>query len=153
MSNAKAIQLTAAAVMIFTVISLGTAQADTYHFKDTLKPNERGIAAKYADGQACGASAGHTFSNVPAFEECMRAHGWVVDRYTPDPSMSRVAARRAAPSSRDTSSYIDPDTGLVCRNTGGIAICVPPQGTVKYYDSEHGLNCQRTGLFAVCSNL
>jgi hypothetical protein len=50
--------------LIFTVLSLSTAQANTYYFKDTLRPNgyERGIAAKCADGQACGASAGHTFT-------------------------------------------------------------------------------------------
>jgi hypothetical protein len=68
MPTARAIRRTAAALGILAGLSLSTTQADTYYFKDTLRPNghDRGMAAKYADGQACGASAGHTFHNVPA---------------------------------------------------------------------------------------
>ena len=69
-----------------------------------------------------------------------------VDRYVPDPK-TRVAAGKRS------STYIDPDTGMSCRNVGGAAICVPPHGTVRYFDPEQGLNCQRTGLVAICSNL
>jgi hypothetical protein len=106
------------------------------------------MAAKYADGRSCGASAAHLFSNGAAFEKCMRSHGWVVDRKIP----SRVAARPAQRAAVGPSRYIDPETGMSCQDVGGIGICDPPQGTVKYFDSEQGLNCQRTGLVAICTN-
>jgi hypothetical protein len=48
--------------------------------------------------------------------------------------------------------FIDPDTGMSCRNTGGASICDPPQGTVKC-QNRHGLNCTRTGIVSICSNL
>jgi hypothetical protein len=73
----------------------------------------------------------------------MRAHGWVVDRYSPDPK-PRVSAGKSP-------TYIDPDTGMSCRNFGGVAVCGPPQGTVHYRDEE-GLNCTRTGIVSVCSS-
>lgn len=153
MSRARTIRHTAFATVAMMALSLGAANADTYYFRDVLRPNghERSMAAKFADGRACGATAGHTFSNVPAFETCMRARGWVFDHYKADPPTSRVAAGRAAPGG-GRSSYIDPDTGMVCQNFGGIAVCDPPQGTVRYYNPEQGLNCQRTGLMAICSN-
>jgi len=155
MSSARAARRIAAAAAMLTILSFSAARADTYHFKDALRPHghERGMAAKYADGRACGASAGHRFSNVPSFKQCMRAHGWVVDRYTPDRSRSRVAARPArVTGARSSSRYIDPDTGMSCQNFGGVAVCDPPQGTVRYFDPEQGLNCQRTGIVAICSN-
>jgi hypothetical protein len=136
------------AALCLTVISLSIAQAaDTYHFKDVLRPHghERGLSAKFADGRSCGASGSHFSGDVEAFERCMRAHGWAVDRYTPDPK-ARVSERRSS------STYIDPDTGMSCHNAGGVAICEPPRGTVRYFDPEQGLNCVRTGIVAVCSN-
>jgi len=152
-SRARIIRRTALAAIAMTALSLGTANADTYYFRDVLRPNghERSMAAKYADGRACGLTAGHTFSNVPAFEACMRTRGWVFDHAKVDPPAARVAAGRAAPGGT-RSSYIDPDTGMVCENFGGVAVCGPPQGTVRYYDPEQGLNCQRTGLVAICSS-
>ncbi len=81
----------------------------------------------------------------------MRGRGWVVDRYKADPPTSRAAAGRAA-AGGNRSSYIDPDTGMVCQNIGGVAVCDPPQGTVRYHDPDTGLDCQRTGIVAVCSN-
>jgi hypothetical protein len=45
----------------------------------------------------------------------------------------------------------DPDTGMSCRNFGGVAVCDPPQGTVHYRNHE-GLNCTRTGIVSVCSS-
>jgi hypothetical protein len=137
---------------MFTALSLSLAQADTYHFKDVLKPHghERSMSAKLADGRSCGAS-GTTFTgDVKAFEHCMRAHGWVVDRYIPD-AKSRATASAGA--SRKASTYIDPDTGMSCRNFGGVAVCEPPHGTVHYYDPEQGLNCTRTGIVSICSNM
>jgi hypothetical protein len=49
-------------------------------------------------------------------------------------------------------TYIDRDTGMSCHDAGGVAICVPPQGTVKYFDPDQGLPCTRTGLVSVCSS-
>jgi hypothetical protein len=49
-------------------------------------------------------------------------------------------------------TYNSPDTGMSCHTEGGIAVCDPPQGTVKYFDPDQGLWCTRTGLVSVCSN-
>lgn len=146
MSGTTAIQAATTAA-ILTILSFGAARADTYHFKDTLRPNgvERGMDAKRADGRACGSDENNKFSNVAAFKSCMRRHGWVADRYIPDPPAPRVAA-----GARDR-SYIDPDTGMSCKNTGGVAVCDPPNGTVHYRNDE-GLSCTRTGIVSVCSN-
>jgi hypothetical protein len=53
------------------------ARAETHVFKDVLRPGgvERSAAQKAADGRACGMRADGTFTNVPAFERCMRKHG------------------------------------------------------------------------------
>lgn len=131
---------------MLTVLLSSAAQADTYHFKDVLRPHghARSLSAKFADGRSCGASGSHFSGDVTAFERCMRAHGWVVDHYTPD-------AKPQGSVSDDSSTYIDPDTGMSCRNFGGIAVCDPPQGTV-HYRNRHGLDCTRTGIVSVCSN-
>jgi hypothetical protein len=132
---------------LLAIAAAGAARAeDNYRFKDILKPNghERSLSAKLADGRSCGAKGSHFSGDPGPFEQCMRAHGWVVDRYTPDPK-ARVG------SGKNPSAYIDPDTGMSCRNYGGVAVCDPPQGTV-HYRNEEGLDCTRTGIVAVCSN-
>ena len=68
-----------------------------------------------------------------AYKRCMLKQGW---RY-------RNTVREK--------TYIDPTSGMSCHDEGGIAICVPPQGTVRYYDPDQGLWCTRTGLVAICS--
>jgi hypothetical protein len=68
------------------------------------------------------------------YKRCMLKQGW---KYG---STARVR------------TYISPDTGMSCHNEGGIAVCDPPQGTVKYFDPDQGLPCTRTGLVSVCSN-
>jgi len=152
MSHVRVTRGMLTATVMLTVLPLSTAQADTYRFRDVLRPSgqARSMAAKYADGRSCGASADHVFGDVAALQTCMRFRGWVVDRYTPDATQTRVDARRRAVAG--SSRYIDPDTGMSCQNYGGIAVCDPPRGTVRYYDSKHGLNCTRTGLVAICSN-
>jgi hypothetical protein len=118
MSSPKTIRRSEAATVMLTVLSLTATRADTYHFKDVLRPHghQRSLSAKFADGRSCGASGSHFSGDVTGFEQCMRAHGWVVDRYTPDPK-PRVGANN------DSSTYIDPDTGMSCGDVGGIAIC------------------------------
>ena len=121
MSGPKVARLTGAATVMLAILPLSAAQAaDTYYFKDILRPHgqARSMSAKLADGRSCGASGTSFSGDVKKFEQCMRAHGWVVDRYVPD-SKTRVATGKRS------STYIDPDTGMSCRNVGGVAICVP----------------------------
>jgi hypothetical protein len=127
------------ASMLLLSSAVYASAADTWVFRDTLRPggHERSMAAKRADGRKCGSSRQNTFSDSSNFAQCMQTRGWALDHVIPD----------------QTSRYIDPDTGMSCRNVGGAAICDPPQGTVKYFDPEQGLNCTRTGIVSVCSNL
>jgi tetratricopeptide (TPR) repeat protein len=69
---------------------------------------------------------------------CAR-NGWVADAYKPDPPKSR-ADSRLAPSA---------DTGMSCKNLGGIGICGPPRGTA-HYRNDKGENRTRTGLVSIC---
>ena len=76
----------AMAATMLTALSLGAAQAaDTAFFKDVRMPNghARDMAAKLADGAACGAAADRTIGNMPAFEKCMSARGWALDHFGP----------------------------------------------------------------------
>jgi len=66
------------------------AHADTWIFKDTLRPggHERSMAAKRADGIKCGAARdGQSFNDAkaPNMRQCMSAHGWALDHVIPDP--------------------------------------------------------------------
>jgi hypothetical protein len=135
----------AAVTALVTVLSLGTAQADTFLFSDTQRPSgvARSDAAFRADEHACGADANNHFGNVAAFKKCMRRHGWVNDAYKPNPPRSRD------PRLNPGDDYISSDTGMSCKGVGGIGICGPPHGTVHYRNDE-GQNCTRTGLMSVC---
>ena len=141
---------TAVAGLMLIVLSVGGARADSYHLKDVLRPSghERTLSEKRTDGRACGSDQNNQFKNVASFKKCMRVHGWVVDKYTPDPK-PRNAARSQG--TRDHSGYVNED-GLICHGAGGVDICDPPNGTVKYRNEE-GLNCTRNGLVAICSNM
>src|SRR5579862_347329 len=136
----------AAMTVIVTVLSLGAARADTYLFTDTLRPGgvARSDAAFQADEHRCGADANDHFRNVTAFKKCMRGRGWVADAYKPDPPKSRRDPRLAP-----GDDYISSDTGMSCKDLGGIGICGAPHGTV-HYRNENGENCTRTGFFSIC---
>jgi hypothetical protein len=140
----------AAATAMAMVLSLGAAQAGTYVFKDVLRPGgiARGMDAKLADAQRCGADADGQFSHdiVTEYKRCMRQHGWVVQRYIPDPPGASRDPRLAP-----GDDYIDQTTGMSCRNSGGAQICGTPRGTVHYRNDE-GLNCTRSGIVEVCSS-
>ena len=116
MSGPKAMRAAAVTALV-TVLSLGAAQADTFRFSDTLRP----------DG-------------------VVRSDAAVQVAYKPKPPR-----RRADPRLNPGDDYISSDTGMSCKNVGGIGICGPPRGTVHYRNDE-GLNCTRTGLMEVCSN-
>jgi len=45
--------------------------------------------------------------------------------------------------------YISSDTGMSCKDLGGIGICGAPRGTV-HYRNDKGENCTRTGLVSIC---
>jgi hypothetical protein len=128
--------------ILSTVLILGgmlnAARGDTWVFRDTLRPNghDRSMAAKRIDGRKCGSTRQNVFSDGDAFVRCMQTYGWALDHIVSDQS----------------ARYIDPDSGMSCQNIGGVAVCDPPQGTVKYYDPDQGLNCTRTGLVSICSN-
>jgi hypothetical protein len=82
--------------IIGTVLVLGSmlsaAHADTWVFRDTLRPHghARSMALKRADGRKCGAQNGRSFAfgTEDAFQQCMMARGWVLDHVIPDPPQS-----------------------------------------------------------------
>ena len=87
MASAGNFQRTMAATAIFMALSLTAAHADdTAYFKDVLRPggHARSMAAKLADGQACGVSGGRITGLMPAFEKCMSGRGWALDHYAAD---------------------------------------------------------------------
>jgi hypothetical protein len=61
------------------------------------------------------------------------------------------AASHTNPNLQPGDTFIDPDTGMSCHNTGFASICQSPQGTV-HYTNKHGLNCTRTGFASICTN-
>jgi hypothetical protein len=136
----------AAVAALVTVLSLGAVRADTFLFTDTLRPGgvARSDSAFQADEHRCGADANDHFGNVAAFKKCMRTHGWVNDAYKPNPPRSRRDPRL-----NPGDDYTSSDTGMSCKDVGGIGICGPPHGTV-HYRNENGENCTRTGLVSIC---
>jgi hypothetical protein len=92
MANGRILRRTLAATAILMALSLNAASAaDIAFFKDVLNPggHARSMAAKLADGRACGVSGGYITGLMPAFEKCMNGRGWALDHYGPDPSSPR----------------------------------------------------------------
>jgi hypothetical protein len=88
---------------------LNAAQADTWVFRDTLRPggHDRGMAAKRADGRKCGTVRG-SFKDGSGFEPCMAARGWVLDHVIPDPPSTYARnSRHGGGPSVDNSSNDD----------------------------------------------
>jgi hypothetical protein len=86
---------------------LTAAHADTWVMRDTLRPNgrERPMAAKHADAGKCGAvRGGRSFNDAaaPNMQQCMLAHGWVLDHVVPD-----APSRHARRSNDDHSPPVD----------------------------------------------
>jgi hypothetical protein len=81
---------TVTGTMLGTILILGgllsAAHADTWVFRDTLRPNgrDRTMAAKQADGRKCGASH-NSFKDGSPFQQCMLSYGWALDHIIPDP--------------------------------------------------------------------
>jgi hypothetical protein len=133
------------------LISAGAqAQATTHYemtYHDMIRPNgqPRSDATYNAALDVCYRQTGEAREDKdgPAFKACMKQQGY---RYV----STRLVRDKASPPAKDD-TYIDPDNGMSCHDVGGIAICVPPQGTV-HYTNRHGLNCTRTGIAAFCSS-
>src|SRR5271170_8363837 len=124
--------------IIMSVVFLATmasAHADHYemNYHDLIRPHgqPRSAAIHQADIDFCYDQTGldRAAAATPALKKCMLGRGYL---------WQSTRLVRTAPESIDD-TYIDPDAGLSCRNTGGVAICDPPQGTVKYFDPDSGL--------------
>jgi hypothetical protein len=130
---------TLATIAITLSVALGaqTASAETDIYKDIRKPNgqARSMAAKLADFGACGypGSTPVPDSAFPRFNDCMRAHGWVIGRIIPDASDAPRQQGSGSAAPRQTFDYArlkpvrvypDPDAeGSVCKDyepPGGI---------------------------------
>jgi hypothetical protein len=129
--------------------SLSHAYATTHYemnYRDTIRPHghKRSDAVYNSALDFCYSQTGlsRDDADTQAFKDCMKGRGfrWLSTRVVRDP-----------PSRQKDDTFIDPDTGMSCRNIGGASICDPPQGTVKY-QNRHGLNCTRTGIVSFCSN-
>jgi hypothetical protein len=134
-------------VSALVLCSLSPAFASTHYemtWRDTIRPhgNKRSSAVSDAALGFCYSQTGldRDAASTQAFKDCMKGRGyrWISTKLVQDPA------------GKDD-SFIDPDTGMSCRNIGGASICDPPQGTV-HYQNRHGLNCTRTGIVSVCSN-
>jgi hypothetical protein len=104
---------------------LRVAHADTWVFKDTLRPNghDRSMAAKRADGRKCGASrSGRSFTDAaaPNMRECMFVRGWALDHIIPGPpSVHAGGSSDDAPSPEiDTSANDDMVRGSTAAGSG-----------------------------------
>ena len=69
---------------------LSAAQADTWVFRDTQRPNgrDRSMVAKRTDARKCGAArSGRSFSeaDAPDMQQCMLSRGWALAHVIPDP--------------------------------------------------------------------
>jgi hypothetical protein len=102
--------------LLGTVLILGgmltAAHADTWVFKDTLRPNghERSMAAKRADGAKCGAErGGRSFSDAAAtnMQQCMSARGWALAHIIPDRPARHARSSNGTYTPVDNSSHDD----------------------------------------------
>jgi len=140
----------------FAFMSVSPALASQYNitFRDTLRPagHHRSLAVANAASASCFTQTGTSPEAAPtqAYKDCMNAQGfrWMATKLLKDPPAKRAAS--AIPAGH----FIDSDTGMLCQDSGGASICVPPPDNMTVrYTSKHGLNCTRTGAASVCSNL
>jgi hypothetical protein len=147
------------AIIVAAVVlgSLSPALASSYYettWHDNIRPNglPRSQAISDAAVNFCYDQTGldRTVRVTQAFKDCMTTRGytWVSTRLVQNPPAKSPASRLAK------GEFIDPDTGLVCHNTGFASICEsPPADMTIRYTNRHGLNCTRTGAMSICSNL
>jgi hypothetical protein len=144
-------------VIAFTLLSLSPALASSHYemtYHDNIRPNgrPRSDAVYNAALNACYDQTGlaRDARDTQAFKDCMKAHGysWISTKTVRDPPSKYVSS--VIPKGH----FIDPDTGLLCYNSGGASICESPPAdmTIRYTD-KHSLGCTRTGAMSICSNL
>jgi len=116
--------IAAGALLCAAVFIANTAAlADTYIYKDVLRPNgqARSMAAKFADFRACGYRKGASVTDaaVARIGACMHGRGWALDHIVPDPAQH---ARRASAAPPAKYRKYDPDNGwMTCSEIlGGI---------------------------------
>jgi hypothetical protein len=140
----------------FALVSLSPALASHYDisFSDTLRPggHRRSLAVANAASASCYTQTGTSPEAAPtqAYKDCMKAQGfrWTATKFVKDPPAKRAAS--AIPAGH----FIDSETGMLCQNSGGASICVPPPDNMTIrYTNKHGRGCTRTGAMSVCSNL
>jgi hypothetical protein len=140
----------------FALVSASPALASHYNivFHDTLRPagHHRSLAVAKAASASCFTQTGTSPEDAPtqAYKDCMNAQGFrlLSSKLVKDAPAKQAA--RGIPAGR----FIDSDTGMLCQDSGGAAICVPPPADMTiHYTNKHGLNCTRTGGVSVCSNL
>jgi hypothetical protein len=139
----------------FALMSVSPALASHYDiaFHDTQRPggHQRSLAVAKAASASCFSQTGTSPEAAPtqAYKDCMNAQGfrWLSSKLVKD------APAKQAASGIPAGHFIDQDTGMLCRDSGGAAICVPPPDNMTVrYTSKHGLGCTRTGAVSVCSN-
>ena len=140
----------------FALMSSSPALASHYNivFHDTLRPagHHRSLAVANAASASCFTQTGTSPEAAPtqAYKDCMNGQGFrlLSSKLVKDPPAKQAASGIPA------GHFIDPDTGLICHNTGIASICdSPPADMTIHYTSKHGLNCTRTGAMSICSNL
>jgi hypothetical protein len=146
-------------LIVTAVVALATlspAMASHYNiaFHDTLRPNghHRSLAVAKAASASCFTQTGTSPEATPtqAYKDCMKAQGfrWMATKLIKDPPAKQAATGIPA------GHFIDDDTGMLCHDSGGAAICVPPPADMTiHYTNKHGLGCTRTGALSTCSNL
>ena len=156
------------------LFGLQAAQAETHIYKDVLRPGgvARSLAQKVADSRLCGAAADGSFTNVPAFESCMRAHGWVRTAVKPDASdtdgdswddMRPYGRERGNAELQEDSLRCNPSRAPL---TASVKKCMlrlgwryafavsrpkPAEDPGTYISPETGNVCRTTGFIAVCT--
>jgi hypothetical protein len=96
--------------LLSTMVMSNAASADTWVFRDTLRPNghDRTMAAKLADGRRCGLSH-NSFKDRSPFVPCMLARGWALDHIIPDPPSAHVrsfVSRNRAPVNNSDDDWV-----------------------------------------------
>jgi hypothetical protein len=138
------------------LMSVSPALASHYDiaFHDTLRPggHQRSLAVAKAASASCFTQTGTSPEAAPtqAYKDCMNAQGfrWMTTKLIKDPATKQAASGIPA------GHFIDSDTGMLCRDSGGASICVPPPDNMTVrYTNKHGLGCTRTGATSICSNL
>ena len=140
----------------FALVSASPALASHYDitFHDTQRPagHHRSLAVAKAASASCFTQTGTSPEDAPtqAYKDCMNAQGFRLL----SSKLVKDAPTKQAASGIPAGHFIDSDTGMLCQDSGGAAICVPPPDNMTVrYTSKHGLGCTRTGAVAVCSNL